>query len=55
MHSTRRDLALGHSFLTAAIACHRTPVLEEIPAVTEVMIEMQDGRRVTGFDRADGD
>jgi small nuclear ribonucleoprotein (snRNP)-like protein len=31
-----------------AIACERTPPLEEMPAGTDVTIEMQDGRRVTG-------
>jgi len=50
MHLTRRALTLGGLLLTvlAAGACQRTPALEELPAGTDVTIEMQDGRRVTG-------
>lgn len=50
MYPTRRASKLGSSLLTAltAITCQRTPVLEEIPAGTEVTIQMQDGRRITG-------
>jgi len=32
----------------AAVACQRTPALEEMPAGTDVTIELQDGRHVTG-------
>jgi len=32
----------------AAVACQRTPTLEEMPAGTDVTIQMEDGRHVTG-------
>jgi len=39
----------AHVMMTvAAVACQRTPTLEEMPAGTDVTIQMQDGRQVTG-------
>ena len=39
----------GHVMIAlAAVACQRTPTLEEMPAGTDVTIQMEDGRHVTG-------
>ena len=50
MHPTRRALKVGGLILAVvtAIACQRTPELEETPKGTAVTIKMQDGRLVTG-------
>lgn len=50
MGPTRHALKLSGLVLVAfaAVACQRTPALEELPAGTDVTIEMQDGRRVAG-------
>lgn len=39
----------GHVMIAlAAVSCQRTPTLEEMPAGTDVTIQMEDGRHVTG-------
>ncbi len=50
MRPTRRALKVWSPVLIglAAVACPRTPPLEEMAAGTDVTIELQDGQRVTG-------
>jgi hypothetical protein len=50
MNPMRRAVKAGIVALTAtaALACQSSPTLEELPAGTDVTIEMQDGRHVTG-------
>jgi hypothetical protein len=50
MHPISRTVKLAVLLLIAsgAAACQRAAALEEMPAGTDVTIEMQDGRRVSG-------
>lgn len=50
MRPTYRALKVWSSALLVlvALACERTPSLEEMPAGTDVTIQLQDGQRVTG-------